>query len=323
MDLFRISQTVDVNEQRNWKILLIFILLAIALHFLFFMLRLNWLITPTPAPRVEVQQIDPKKLDAIRKDWKQKSLLLQTQPKTQDSTEAPSDARYFADRNIRVEKEQRARETSPLVKPQIQKNIKGESSTQTAQNSSQSLPKKIFPQLRSLGLPLFKSLSKADPTLQNQRKPSSQAQASIHQEEGAHQYISDQALPEGSENLLNAQESVYYSFYARLYEAIGPIWQSKIREIRPNSPILPGEYLTTVDVVLDANGRLIKIDILKSSGIYLFDTAVDFSWKRIGHFPNPPRGLLNSDNIIHTGWSFIVKVGEGFQFYDLPPSRNY
>lgn len=143
MDLFRISQTVDENEQRNWKILLIFILLAIALHFLFFMLRLNWLITPTPAPRVELQQIDPKKLDAIRKDWKQKSLLLQTQPKTQDSTEAPSDARYFADRNIRVEKEQRARETSPLVKPQIQKNIKGESSTQTAQTSSQSLPKKI------------------------------------------------------------------------------------------------------------------------------------------------------------------------------------
>ena len=325
MDQFRISQTLDENDQRNWNILLFFIILAVALHLLFFMLKWDWLITPSPAPRVELQQIDPNKLNAIRKDWQKKSLLLQTQPKTkaQESTQAPSDARYISDRNIRVDQEQRARETSPIVKPRVQQNVAEQTQTESSQNQSQSIPKKRFPQLKSLGLPLLKSLSAKGANLQNQRKPSSQTQARMRQEEGAHQYIADQNLPEGSENLLNTQESIYYSFYARLYEAIGPIWQSKIREVRPNAPILPGEYLTTVDVVLDAQGKLLKIDILKSSGIQIFDAAVDHSWRRIGNFPNPPRGLLNSENIIHTGWSFIVKVGEGFQFYDLPPSRNY
>ena len=42
-------------------------------------------------------------------------------------------------------------------------------------------------------------------------------------QDGGDQAIMDRTLPEGSENLLKAQESVFYSFYSRLYEAIAPI----------------------------------------------------------------------------------------------------
>ena len=329
-----VSQNQDENDQKNWKIVLIFSVLALLLHLFFFSIRWSEWNTHAPTQPVTVHTIDPKKLDSIRKHWQEKSLLLQTQPRDPNAATIPppENARAFSDRNIRVEKEQRAREYSPIVKPQVQRQSQSQTQTQrqaqadhtttSSPVAAKHLPHKVLPDLKSLGLPLIQSLTQANAATQTHRKPSSQP-PSRATEEGAHQYLSDPSLPLGSENLLNAQESVYYSFYARLYEAIGPVWQSKIREVIPQTGVSPGEYLTSVDVRIDSHGRLLGVEILRSSGIHALDSAVDSSWKRIGFFPNPPQGLLDAQNTVHIGWSFTVQVGEGFQFYNLPPSRNY
>ncbi|MEK7690119.1 MAG: TonB C-terminal domain-containing protein, partial [Bdellovibrionota bacterium] len=142
-------------------------------------------------------------------------------------------------------------------------------------------------------------------------------------QDGGDQAIMDRTLPEGSENLLKAQESVFYSFYSRLYEAIAPIWQSRIREVPRSRKIQAGEYNTVVEVVFDRQGNLIAIRHLEDSGIPEFDTAVDTAWKSVGRFPNPPKGLTNAQGRVHTGWTFSVHVGDGFQVQFLPPERNY
>src|SRR4051794_25047125 len=105
----------DTFDSKNRKIWILFLLLAILLHLLVFLIHLNW--APAVAPKkMEIQHIDPNKLDAIRRQWKEKSLLLNKDPSQFKDAEAPPDARYMSDRNSHVEKEQRARETNVIPK---------------------------------------------------------------------------------------------------------------------------------------------------------------------------------------------------------------
>ena len=261
-------------------------------------------------PPVEIQQIDPRKLEAIRKQWRKQSdpqqLLLDKNKSLPSEKMAPPNARYFSDRNIRVEKEQRAKQTNVVPKPRTRIGIE----------TAKAPPAPRHYQMRKLGIPLH--LAPKTPT-----PPEIETQGSREESPAADQAIQDKNLPEGGENLLNAQESVYYSFYARLYETIGPIWQGKVRQVPYRRRVQPGDYTTSVDVVLDEQGNLIEVRHVSSSGITEFDSAVDLSWQKVGHFPNPPHGLLDSQGRIHTGWTFTVQVGKGYGIDYLPPERNY
>jgi outer membrane biosynthesis protein TonB len=320
------SEFAAENSVRQ-KIWLLFLLFALLFHALLFTLRLDWS-TPSPSPRIEVQTVDPKKLDAIRKQWREKNLLVDRDRSKPSEKEAPPDARYMSDRNIRVEKEQRAKDTNAVPKPKQPKQSEKTDKPKPQEKTPQAQPKTHKPskpllKLGQLGVPIpldSKAQEKPQPPKQQSREPQSPATAGP---EGGAQAIPDKELPVGSENILNAQESVYYSFFARLYDAIGPLWQSRIRGVPYHRRVNSGEYSTVVDVVLDQSGNLVEVRRIQSSGIEEFDLAVDESWKKIGNFPNPPRGLLDQEGKVHTGWTFTVQVGEGFNLNSLPPERNY
>lgn len=306
------------DKPRSWKIWIIFFLLALLFHAILFALRLQWSL-PTPPPRVEVQNIDPQKLDAIRRQWKEKSLLLDKNPSLPSSKEAPPDARYMSDRNIRVEKEQRARDTQVIPKPgQPNSSVQSESKSAHRPPPRTKAQPHPLPKLGDLGVPFRLDAKPEAPPPEDQTSQSSSSAS-----QGGDQATLDKDLPVGSQNMLNAQESIYYSFYSRLYQAIGPIWQSLIREIPYRRRVNPGEYNTVVDVIFDENGNLKEVHRIQSSGIPEFDNSVDQAWKRVGRFPNPPQGLLDSQRQVHTGWTFSVQVGEGSNFQYLPPARNY
>ncbi len=275
-------------------------------------------------PPVEIQNIDPRKLETIRRQWKDKSLLLDQDKSRPSEKEAPPDARYLSDRNIHVEKEQRAKETDVIPKPGHPNQPQSSAQTEKHSQPKHRAQTKPLPKLGNLGIP-FSFDKKVDPSpkLAQNSPQNSQRNLSSFAPAGGDQAIPDKNLPTGSENLLNAQESVYYSFYARLYEAIGPIWQSRIRQVPYQRRVMPGEYRTSVDVVLDKNGNVLEIRKLQGSGIEEFDSAVDEAWKKVGRFPNPPEGLLDGERHVHTGWTFSVDVGQGFGAMSLPPERNY
>jgi hypothetical protein len=304
-----VSDDLSLSLKTPWRVWLVVILLTLLFHGLVLIIQPH-LAGPMRPPQVEVQQVDPNKLEAIRKLWKQreKELLIDKYKNAPKDQEAPKNARFQSDRNIRVEKEQRARNADVLPKP----GAKAEPKQQKKEAGNRAKP---VPNLAQLGVPF--QVSKKKPVDQNRQRSARTA------DPGADQAIEDKDIPVGSENILNAQESVYYSFYSRLYEAIAPIWQSKIREVAYQRTVQPGEYSTSIDLVLDEQGNLIGIRHIKDSGIREFDAAVDESWKRIGKFPNPPRDLIGADGYVHTGWTFTVEVNEttGFQYY--PPERNY
>lgn len=300
------------------------LLAALIFHLLFMWVKVQWSSPARPMP-VEVKQIDMNKLEAIRKQWRDQEkkptgFLLDKDPKAPSEKEAPKDARYESARNVRVEKEQRAKQTNVIPKPAVpfQQAQPQENALPKAQNEAAKSRSKV--KLGNLGIPM-----KFAPDRKKVGKDGRKSQAQQVQpgSEGGDQALREKDLPEGAENLLNTKESIFYTFYARLYEAIGPVWQSRIRSIGYRRQVRPGEYSTVVDVILDREGGLIEIRRMQSSGIDEFDSAVDSSWRKISRFPNPPTGLVEADGYVHTGWTFTVNVGQGAMIEYLPPERVY
>ncbi|HUP56978.1 MAG TPA: TonB C-terminal domain-containing protein [Bdellovibrionota bacterium] len=296
---------------RPWAIA---VLIALLWHVAWLMPRVPWTRIAPPA-RVDVQPIDPSKLEAIRRTWdrRQKQLLLDKDPSRASEAEPPPDARYFSNKNRRVEREQRARDSAVLPKPGSPQ----PPSTSEAGKARRKQGRKSLPALGALGVPMPPPLPE-----KSEDGESAGEAARPRSAPGGEQFVKDPEVPEGSENLLNSQESVYYSFYSRLYEAIAPIWQSRLREIPPKS-VLQGDYTTVVDVIFDRSGSIVAIQRNQPSGVEEFDQAVDDAWRRVGRFPNPPQGLLDSQGQVHTGWSFTVRIQGGMPFEILPPERNY
>jgi TonB family protein len=289
----------DRISSRPWIVVGI---LTVLWHLLLFLVPWQRIFVPNaplqPA-KIDIQSVTPDQLENIRKQWREKSLLL-NKDQAPNEKEAPPDAKYMSEKNRRVEKEQRAARTNVIPKP-------GTAAVPQAQDRPVSRP---HPSLSRLGVPL--RLGRTTPRTQ-----------AAPQEEGGDQAIREKDLPLGSENILNTQQSIYYSFYSRLYEAIGPVWQSRIREVPYSRRVAPGEYTTQVEVLLDRSGNLAEIRFHKSSGVPEFDQAVDASWRRLGKFPNPPMALIEADGTVHTAWTFTVEVGENFNLQYLPPKRNY
>jgi TonB family protein len=301
------SETVTEKPFR-WLLWLLYLGLAVLIHILLFRIHWEWPEGPPPPP-VEVQQIDPRKLDAIRRQWKEKSLLLNKDQSPKTDAPPPPDARYMSDRNRTVEKEQRARETNVIPKP---------SSSEVKPQSKKSNPHNALKNRTNLGnlaLP-FKLDGRPKEVTEEQPRPPRPAQR------GGDQAILDDSLPVGSENVLNTQESIYYSFYARLYEEVGPLWQSRTNEAVYKIPVQPGQYTTVVEVILDQQGNLQGIRRIQSSGVELFDQVVDQTWRKIERFPNPPSGLLDRERQVRMAWRFTVSIGQGMNFNYLPPERT-
>jgi hypothetical protein len=310
------------DSKRRWAIRIAVALFVLLLHgILLFFVPVGWLGNESSShPRVPLTMVDANKLAKIREQWaNNKRLLLNKNKSLTPDTEAPKDARYMSDRNIKVEKEQQARKTNVIPKAGSEARPGEKTTKQGAEKETKASGKfKGYPSLGNLGIPFRLSPNPKPLT------PEHKGYTRSASEEGGDQALDEKNLPVGSENLLNAQESIYYSFYARLYEAIGPLWQSEIRRIPFSRKIGPGDYSTVVDVVLDKQGNLLRVERIQSSNIPEFDQAVDVSWKKVGKFQNPPSGLLDAQGEVHTGWTFTVQVGQaGIGLNYLPPERNY
>ena len=332
------SSSLSFDQSPAWRKSGVWIALLAALifHLLFMWVKIQWS-APAAPMRIDVQPIDMNKLEAIRKQWreqeqKSKGFLIDKDPKAPSEKEAPKDARYESARNVRVEKEQRAKQTNVIPKPAVAPQpAQPAEKMEALKEQSKEAPAKVLPKVKlgNLGIPMRfapdpkKTARDARRLQAHQALQARQARQAEMGSEGGDQAIREKDLPEGAENLLNTKESVFYTFYARLYEAIGPIWQSRIRTIGYRKQVRPGEYSTVVDVVLDREGNLLQIRRMQSSGIDEFDGAVDSSWRKISRFPNPPTGLIEADGNVHTGWTFTVNVGQGMGVEYLPPERVY
>ncbi len=126
-----------------------------------------------------------------------------------------------------------------------------------------------------------------------------------------------EALPNnmalGSFTALNTDHFQYYSFYARIEELVRFRWETQVRSAVDTfdrkyaaTHIGRKNWITQIEFLITPDGHLKSAQIMKESGIKLFDQAAVFAFKDARFFPNPPKDMIESDGMIHVKYSFNV-----------------
>lgn len=127
-----------------------------------------------------------------------------------------------------------------------------------------------------------------------------------------------EALPQdvsvGSFTSLNTDKYTYYSFFSRIEDLIRFRWESRVRQAVDSfdrnyvlGVVGQKNWLTSVDIWLNKDGRFNSAHILKESGIPKFDQAATMAFKEAGMFSNPPAELVEDDGYIHLRYNFSVR----------------
>ncbi len=118
----------------------------------------------------------------------------------------------------------------------------------------------------------------------------------------------------GMQTLLSTREFVYYSYYNRIKDKLRQTWEPKIKEkmeriFRQGRTIAStSDRVTKVIIVLDAQGILRKVQVIGPSGVHDLDDAAVEAFRAAAPFPNPPRGIIDSDGTIKIRWDFILEA---------------
>lgn len=118
----------------------------------------------------------------------------------------------------------------------------------------------------------------------------------------------------GLQTLLSTREFVYYAYYARIKEALRQHWEPNVREkvkiiYRQGRTIASAtDRVTQVLVTLNKKGELIKVEVLTQSGVEALDGAAVEAFRSAAPFPNPPKGMVESDGTVKIRWDFVLEA---------------
>jgi TonB family protein len=198
----------------------------------------------------------------------------------------------------------------------FKKTAQGNSDVTQAAQKSQSAKKKA-PNLKDLKLSDI-GMASGDPLPKEvSRAPASSSQKGLENgdpmEQGfsaTNDYVQEVQL--GDFTHLNTVEYKYYGFFHRIRQKLEQFWGKSIQEksmaiFRSGRKIASQDYVTSLQVTLNARGEIIGVKILGASGVKELDDAAVESFNEAGPFPNPPKDLLvNGKATIE--WGFVVKT---------------
>jgi len=123
-------------------------------------------------------------------------------------------------------------------------------------------------------------------------------------------YVEDAKQDEVS--ILNSKESIYSSFFDRFqHQLLGvtdPIYEQALAKISRSNRQIPAQdrYVTRTLVKLNHKGEIVKVQVLRGSGIIELDSAALVALNKAGPYPNPPKGLTDADGNAEFPLSFII-----------------
>lgn len=120
----------------------------------------------------------------------------------------------------------------------------------------------------------------------------------------------NKALEEMAEgNPFKKKEHKFYSYYERIKQEIEPLWISGVSDLaitarrqRTNWRISGGQVATIV-ILIDKNGAVVQVLLVKSSGDVKLDTLA-ISLMKGRCYPNPPKGLIEADGFGRLVWYY-------------------
>jgi TonB family protein len=129
-------------------------------------------------------------------------------------------------------------------------------------------------------------------------------------------YVTDDALlgvpEEGDTTLVNSRSFKYWDFFQRVKERVRGEWSpGHIYSARdPDGKVFGSrDRLTILTVALDAEGRVMRLDVSRESGLPFLDEEAIRAFRQAGPFTNPPAGLVDADGRIAFTFGFLLEMG--------------
>ncbi len=122
-------------------------------------------------------------------------------------------------------------------------------------------------------------------------------------------YLRDVEDADGT--FLSTREWKFAGFFNRVKKTIGEHWApGEVLRVRdPTGAVYGGrDRYTLVAVVLDSDGRLLSTAVQQSSGLDFLDQEAVRAFERSQPFPNPPPGLLATDQTIRFQFGFFMEM---------------
>ena len=271
------------------------VFLSVFVHFLLMWLIAFAPIVPPPSREtVQIEILDPDQQLSQNKTAKQivREAVVPEKEKAEDSEDP---LRFWSNQTQRVRKQTRAanigqtqnRDNSPAQQNQTQ--------------SEQATNRAIENELANGDL-----LVQAQPDVRRQiPMPTSRGTSTIGES-------LPQEMDVGSFTALNTDRYLFYSFYSRVEQLIRYRWESGVQraidttareQLQAN---VRNRWNTHLEVILNPHGDLVKVVVMKESGLSAFDRAAISAFAQARYFPNPPREMVEEDGFIHLKYSFTV-----------------
>ncbi len=122
-------------------------------------------------------------------------------------------------------------------------------------------------------------------------------------------------VQEGSFTALNTDQFTYYAFFARMNEQVRYRWVSLIRGymgVMNDSELQrlgTRDRQTMIEITLGPGGEYRGAIVGNSSGVKRLDEFAADAFQMAAPFPNPPRGMVEKDGLIHLNYAFLVRFG--------------
>lgn len=311
------SQHTDGPKFKN------FILASVAVHVLLvaflFVFSHNAPVS-SPTETVEITLLNPPEPppEALQK----KPLPQPTTVVESDSAAANNQlsekAKYLSDRSNTVTKETRAKSglkfhnsaTPPSAKaarpqPAPGAAVQPRSAKSAAQIHGETARDRAEQKLFGGGFDAYRAVAQQQqPAVAGGRTTASEASSTNDLLEGAEDDLITR---------LNTREYKYAGYYHRIKNQLNQWWVPKVQEkftkmMNQGRTIASAENkVTRLIIILNDQGNLVNVQVLAESGVRDLDDAAIEAFRSAAPFPNPPRGMVDSDGTVKIRWDCVVE----------------
>jgi TonB family protein len=285
---------------------------------------------------VALKVLSKKKLEALRQRQAQDKLSGQViELQKPEKEEVPEDARFLSQYDVKVQKERKARvrgrgegggkgqpkEVAGIQLPKIKEPSKAPAQDIRAKEESQ----KVKPEeggeksirLGTLGLGALSKVVEGAVGTQGAGRGYGFSGMGVKTGVGGAGSggASDDAIfgidEDGETTLVNSRSFKYWDFFQRVKERIRQEWDpvTPYRKRDPTGEVFGRkDRLTILGVVLDSNGSIERLEVLRRSGLGFLDDEALRAFKQAAPFTNPPQGLADENGKIAFRFGFLLEI---------------
>ncbi|MDX2020539.1 MAG: TonB family protein [Deltaproteobacteria bacterium] len=112
----------------------------------------------------------------------------------------------------------------------------------------------------------------------------------------------------GNQTALNARAAPFAAFIAGMHRNIHELWGwgflSDLEGRSPSDPLNNLSLWTRLEIVLNADGTINNVKVIRTSGLSMFDVAAVDVIHSAGPYPEPPREIRSANGKIYLHWAF-------------------